>query len=65
MGQCIWFWEFFIEIPLVLTLMLLVDNLAIRKSCKKPEKLPKTLTHGYSSERNPQELSNECQHDRV
>ena len=43
--------------------MLLMANLANTKWCKK--EMAETLTHGYSSERTQQELSNEYQHARV
>ena len=49
----------------VLTLMLLVANLAITKLYKIPEKITETLSDGYSSESTQRELSNEYQHDRV
>ena len=42
----LWLWDG----SLILTLMLLVDNLAIKKLCKKPEKMTEPLAHGYSSE---------------
>ena len=47
-----------------LTIMLLVANLVITKWWKNSE-MTETLTLGYSSESTQQELSNECQHDRV
>ena len=49
----------------VLSLMLLVANLAITKLYKKTEKMTEIMAHGYSSESTPRELSNEYQHDRV
>ena len=49
----------------ILTLMLLVANLADTKWCKKSWKLTETLANGYSSESAQRELSNEYQHDRV
>ena len=48
-----------------LTLTLLADNLTDTKWCKTPQKMTEALTHGYSSERNLWELSNEYPHDRV
>ena len=42
----------------VLTLMLLVADLANTKGCKKPEKLTETLVPGYSSESTQRGLSN-------
>ena len=48
-----------------LTIMLVVANLANTNRDKKTEKIPKTLSHGYSSESTQRELSNEYQHDRV
>ena len=45
--------------------MLLVDNLANTKLCKKKRKIPETLTNWYSSESTQRELSHEYQHDKV
>ena len=49
----------------ILTLMLLVANLANTKWCKKPWKMTETLAHVYSSESTQRELSNEYHHERV
>ena len=49
----------------VLTLMLLVANLANTNCCKKTWKFTETLANGYSSESTQRELSNEYQHDSV
>ena len=49
----------------MLTLVLLVANLANTKMMKKPEKWLETLAYGYSSESTQRALSNEYQHDRV
>ena len=44
---------------ILLTLMLLVANLAITKWCKQSQKLTEALAHGFSSESAQRELSNE------
>ena len=49
----------------VLTLMLLVANLANTKRCKKSKKSTETLANGCSSESTRREPSNEYQDERV
>ena len=54
-------WEMFHWVfKVVLTFMLLVANLDIKKWFKKPWRIAETLTHGYSSETTQWWLSNEC-----
>ena len=48
----------------MLTLMMLMGNLANTKWCKKSKKMTETLTHGYSSESTQRELSYKYQQDR-
>ena len=49
----------------ILTLMLLVANLANTQNEAKTCKMIETLAHGYSSDSTEQELSDAYQHDRV
>ena len=49
----------------VLTLSLLLSDLASKKMMQKTWKMTETLAHGYSSESTQLELSNEYQHTRV
>ena len=49
----------------MLTLMLVVANLAKIQNDTKTLKMTETLANGYSSESTQRELSNEYQDDRV
>ena len=49
----------------ILTLMLVVVNLANTKLCKSPETMPETLAHWYSFESTRRKISNEYQPDRA
>ena len=49
----------------MITLILLLANLANTKIMRETLKLTETLANGYSYESTRRELSNEYQHDRV